>query len=339
MGVVLPSSAHQPRPPRMELTTVRTCRQALAICLAWRWHSPLFLRVCFDTLPSTTAMSEESDFEKTLASIGGKERIYLVSDAAESKDASQSDADVLREFIGDLFGDRRPFSSLAAGGQSHVCAKGDHKALPGKSDDLEPGARPSGAQRTVSRQVSSSSRRRTIDCPAVVFLFRQTFISSEVCLKEVLKDVQARTKRASGALPALIGLVRITAGESDPDSRWYEQRLETLFHKVFPQHPADTIWVGSFVPGTPSSVLDIKRNACRVIACAQTADITRDNGNPLWWPFQCLFRPNRRGAREAANSPPTSKQRGDSGTVEESIPLKNNSMSAGPNEESVGADA
>ncbi|XP_061681006.1 uncharacterized protein LOC133503410 isoform X2 [Syngnathoides biaculeatus] len=308
MGVVLPSSAHQPRPPRMELTTVRTCRQALAICLAWRWHSPLFLRVCFDTLPSTTAMSEESDFEKTLASIGGKERIYLVSDAAESKDASQSDADVLREFIGDLFGDRRPFSSLAAGGQSHVCAKGDHKALPGKSDDLEPGARPSGAQRTVSRQ-------------------------------EVLKDVQARTKRASGALPALIGLVRITAGESDPDSRWYEQRLETLFHKVFPQHPADTIWVGSFVPGTPSSVLDIKRNACRVIACAQTADITRDNGNPLWWPFQCLFRPNRRGAREAANSPPTSKQRGDSGTVEESIPLKNNSMSAGPNEESVGADA
>ncbi|XP_061634710.1 uncharacterized protein LOC133480533 [Phyllopteryx taeniolatus] len=284
-------------------------------------------------------MSEESDFEKTLASIGGKERIYLVSDAGESKGASQSDADVLREFIGDLFGDRRPISSVAAGGQSHVCAKSDDKPLPGKPDDLDSGARPSGAHRTVTQQVSSSSRRRTIDCPAIVFLFRQTFISSEVCLKEVLKDVQARTKRASGAVPALIGLVRITAGERDGESRWCEQRLETLLHKVFPQHPADTIWVGSFVPGTPSGVLDIKKNVCKVIACAQTADITRDSGNPLLWPFQCLFRPNRGGSRGAANSPPTSKQRGDSGSIEESIPLKNNSMSAGPNEESVGADA
>ncbi|XP_061540112.1 uncharacterized protein LOC133406477 [Phycodurus eques] len=284
-------------------------------------------------------MSEEGDFEKTLASIGGKERIYLVSDAGESKDASQSDADVLREFIGDLFGDRRPISSVAAGGQSLVCAKSDDKPLPGKPDDLDSGARQSGAHRTVTQQVSSSSRRRTIDCPAIVFLFRQTFISSEVCLKEVLKDVQARTKRASGAVPALIGLVRITAGERDGESRWCEQRLETLLHKVFPQHPADTIWVGSFVPGTPSGVLDIKKNVCKVIACAQTADITRDSGNPLLWPFQCLFRPHRGGSRGAANSPPTSKQRGDSGSIEESIPLKNNSMSAGPNEESVGADA
>uniref|UniRef100_A0A3Q2XUM2 C2orf72-like C-terminal domain-containing protein n=1 Tax=Hippocampus comes TaxID=109280 RepID=A0A3Q2XUM2_HIPCM len=186
-------------------------------------------------------MSGESDFEKTLASIGGKEKIYLVSDAAERNKASESDADV-------GYGDKPP---------------------KGTPDNLDSGACPGGTQRTVIRQSSSSSRRRTIDCPAIVFLFRQTFISSELCLKEVLKDVKARTNRASGTLPALIGLVRITAGESD-ESRRCVQRLEMLIRKVFPQHPADTVWVASFLPGAPGSVLDIKKNVCRVIACSQT---------------------------------------------------------------------
>ncbi|XP_057697566.1 uncharacterized protein LOC130919128 [Corythoichthys intestinalis] len=274
-------------------------------------------------------MSEGSDFEKTLASIGGKERIYLVSDAAESKDATESDASVLLEFLGDLFGDRRPLSTTSAGGQSHVC----HDKPAHNSNS---GANPNGAQRTVTRQTSSSSRRRAIDCPAIVFLFRQTFISSEVCLKEVLKDVRARTK---GAMPALIGLVRMNAGESDENRRCV-QRLEMLIHKVFSRHPADAVWVGSFVPGSPSNVLDIKKNVCRVIACSLTADITRDSGDQLFWPFQCLFRSNRGGTRGAASNPPTSKQRGDSGSTEENIPLKNNSTSAvGPNEESMRPDA
>ncbi|XP_019731079.1 uncharacterized protein LOC109519146 [Hippocampus comes] len=284
-------------------------------------------------------MSGESDFEKTLASIGGKEKIYLVSDAAERNKASESDADVVREFIDDLFGDRRLLSTLAGGDQRHVCPKGyGDKPPKGTPDNLDSGACPGGTQRTVIRQSSSSSRRRTIDCPAIVFLFRQTFISSELCLKEVLKDVKARTNRASGTLPALIGLVRITAGESD-ESRRCVQRLEMLIRKVFPQHPADTVWVASFLPGAPGSVLDIKKNVCRVIACSQTTDITEDRENPLLWPFQCLFRSNRGGARGAASSSPTSKRRGDSGSVEENIPLKSNSTSAGSNEQSPGADA
>ncbi|XP_077391421.1 uncharacterized protein C2orf72 homolog [Festucalex cinctus] len=277
-------------------------------------------------------MSQESDFEKTLASIGGRERIYLVTDVRERNDANESDADVVRQFIDDLFGNRPPFSTLAAGDQCH------DKLPQGPPDELDSGACRCSAPTTVMRQASCSSRRRTIDYPAIMLLFRHTFIRSEVCVKKVLKDIKARTKGASGALPALIGLVRISSGESD-ESRRCLHRLETLIRKVFPQHPADTVWVGSFVPDTPSSVLDIKKNVCRVIACAQTADIPQDRGNPLLWPFQYLFMLIRGGARGEANSPMASNRRGNSRSVEESIHLKINSMSAEPNEESVGADA
>ncbi|XP_077441328.1 uncharacterized protein C2orf72 homolog [Vanacampus margaritifer] len=273
-------------------------------------------------------MSEESDFEKTLASIGGRERIYLVTDAGERNVANESDADVVRQFIDDLFGNRPPLSTLAAGDQCH------DKPPQGLDSEACRCSTPT----AVMRQTSRSSRRRTIDHPAIMLLFRHTFIRSEVCVKKVLKDVRSRTKGASGALPALIGLVRITTGESDENHRCLH-RLETLIRKVFPQHPANTVWVGSFVPGTPSSVLDIKKNVCRVIACAQTADIPQDRGNPLLWPFQYLFRLIGGGARGEANSPTASNRRGNSRSVEESIHLKINSMSAGSNEESVGADA
>ncbi|KAM9796008.1 uncharacterized protein C2orf72 homolog isoform 2-T5 [Syngnathus typhle] len=245
-------------------------------------------------------MSEESEFEKTLASIGGKERIYLVSDVAERNDEGGSDADVLREFIDDLFGDQRPLPTLCAGELGHVCQKGHGDKPPqGTPDDINSGARPHGTQRTIVKQTSSSSRRRTIDCPAIMFVFRQNFISN-LGLKEVLKDVRARTKGASSAVPALIGLVRLNSGESD-ESRRCVLQLETLIRKVFPQHPSDAVWVGSFISGTPDNVLDIKKNLCRVIAYSQTA--------------------------------------GDSRSVDESIPLKSNYKSAGPNEESVTTDA
>ncbi|XP_054646938.1 uncharacterized protein LOC129189347 [Dunckerocampus dactyliophorus] len=284
-----------------------------------------------------TRAGTESDFEKTLALIGGRERIYLVSDACQSKEAGESDAGVLQEFIRDLFhggNDGQPISSSAVSEQSHVCtAKSGGNTPLEKREDL--GANTRG--KTARREVSSSSLRRTIDYPSIVFLFRQTFIScdhNQACLKEILKDVKARTKRAGSATPALIGLVRTTA-ESTETQRCV-QHLDRLIRNVFPKHAPETIWVGSFVPSAESSTLNIKRNFCRVISSSPpTADITSNSGNPLLWPFQCLFRPNGGGT---PNSSPTSKQRGDSGSMEESIPLKSNSTSAGPNEESAGGN-
>lgn len=47
-------------------------------------------------------------------------------------------------------------------------------------------------------------------------------------------------------------------------------------------------------------------------ACYCLSDNTTDRGNPLFWPFQCLFWPQRRGARGQANNSSTSRQRGSS---------------------------
>nr|XP_057929157.1 uncharacterized protein LOC131129523 [Doryrhamphus excisus] len=287
-----------------------------------------------------TRAQTEGDFEKTLALIGGRERIYLVSDACQSKEAGDSDAGVLQEFIRDLFHggkDLQPISSSGVSEQSNVCTakSGDITPLEKRED-----SRANTRGKTARREVSSSSLRRTIDYPTVVFLFRETFIScdrKQACLKEILKDVKARTKRAGRSTPALIGLVRTTADSAE--TQRCVRHLELLIRNVFPRHAPETIWVGSFVPGVESSALNIKRNFCRVIGSSSpTADISSSSsGNPLLWPFQCLFRPNGGGA---ANSSPTSKQRvpGDSESMEESIPLKTNSTSAGPNEEPVGGD-
>ena len=40
------------------------------------------------------------------------------------------------------------------------------------------------------------------------------------------------------------------------------------------------------------------------------SDNTRDRGNPLFWPFQCLFWPQRRGLRGQANNSPTNRKQG-----------------------------
>ncbi|XP_010764686.1 uncharacterized protein isoform X3 [Notothenia coriiceps] len=56
-------------------------------------------------------------------------------------------------------------------------------------------------------------------------------------------------------------------------------------------------------------------------------DNTRDRGNPLLWPFQCLSWDHRRGQ---ANNSSNGRQRDHTGSKEEGIPLKTISLSAGP---------
>ncbi|XP_056269908.1 uncharacterized protein LOC130193467 isoform X1 [Pseudoliparis swirei] len=306
-----------------------------------------------DTLPE-----EESEFQKIVALIGGKERIYLVSDACTSKEVDGNDAGILQEFFREMFHNSSPATSSGqpqtSPSNGHVetvsakpsCGKPETvasndipliaspmdlelKACPVEEDgdkERQP-ARNVNAQKTATRR-AIYSLKRTIDSPIIIFIFRQTFISkqsNELCLKETLKDVKARTKRARFTRPALIGLIR--REQESAGTHQCEQLLERLIRSVFYKQSPETIWVGSFIPKTEAHMLSIKKNACKVIYSSQTADNTGDRGNQHFLPFQCLLWAQRRG--QTSNSS-TGRQRGDTGSKEEGIPLKISSLSAGP---------
>ncbi|XP_032428763.1 uncharacterized protein LOC116726242 isoform X2 [Xiphophorus hellerii] len=245
--------------------------------------------------------AEEREFQKAVAQIGGKERIYLVSDVCGSKEVDGDDVGIFQEFIRDMFHNSSPDISE---GQLPCCAPRDHrgdtegKAESGKSNDIpltekrkdleegEKEKRPrSNPQRTATRRFNIYSSKRAIDSPVIVFIFRQTFISrtsNELCLLEILKDVKARTKRGPVTRPALIGLIHTT--QESAETQRCAQVLELLMRSVFRKHSPDTIWVGCFIPKTEDRILSVKKNTCKAVyAASQTAgeDGSPDEGLPL----------------------------------------------------------
>lgn len=235
-----------------------------------------------------TQPKEEREFQQIIALIGGREKIHLVSDHCKDKEVDGDDAGILEEFIGEMFpGAHANLLSTPASGHHDAGSQTrcdlpptakpedlDLKAgLQGESTENEGrGARLGSAQHRVTRRASVSSSKRTIDLPVIIFIFRQTFLSqntNQVCLKEILKDVKARTKRARMARPALIGLVR--TGEESAETHQCAQLLEHLLRSVFHRHSPDTVWVGCFIPKTEAKMLGIKKHACKVICSSQAA--------------------------------------------------------------------
>ncbi|CAG5864304.1 unnamed protein product [Menidia menidia] len=292
---------------------------------------------------SDTLAEEERDFQKLLAQIGGRERIHLVSDACKSVEVDGDDVGILQEFIRDMFHNSRP---ATATGQPRPSPGGDAAEKTENSNERPLTADPltaderteersaRGARRTVKQRFNIHSSKRAIDSSVVVFVFRQRFvgqIANGVCLKEILRDVRARTGRSATSRPALVGLVRASEEEEGAETRRCERVLESLMRSVFRKHAPDTIWVGCFVPKTEATMLSIKKNACRVFLASQTADTTGDRGDPPFWPFQCWFRPQRRTARgQNNNKSSNSRQKGAAESVEEGIPLNTGVSSAEP---------
>ncbi|CAJ1060739.1 uncharacterized protein C2orf72 isoform X2 [Xyrichtys novacula] len=255
-----------------------------------------------DTAPIEDGMSEEErEFQRVVALIGGKERIYLVGDACDSKEVDGDDRGILQEFIRDMFpgslanSNGHPASSVSkihVGGAGEICSdaqtvKNNDIPLSTRPKDVSVTASPveegkekkqptrnDSAQKTA-RRLNIYSKKRTIDSPVIVFIFRETFLSkssNQQCLKEILKDVKARTKRARNARPALLGLIR-TRKES-AETLQCAEILERLIRSVFSKHSPETLWVGCFIPETDASLNTIKRNVCKVLHSSQTAGET-----------------------------------------------------------------
>lgn len=250
---------------------------------------------------------EEREFQKIITLIGGKEKIFLVSDATQRKDVDGEDAGILQELLRDMFhirgrasGAGQPQSSSSPSSSDGDSACANHVfsstepahfndiPLTARPEELDPtsctagecaeeGTQPprnGNAQRSTTRGTSVYSQERAIDSHVIIFIFRQTFLSNKsnkVILKEILKDVKARTKCGTVARPALIGLIRTT--EENAESSRCAQLLESLIRSVFHKHPPETIWVGCFIPKTEAKMLSIKKNTCEVICSSETAGV------------------------------------------------------------------
>ncbi|XP_054916899.1 uncharacterized protein C2orf72 [Poeciliopsis prolifica] len=299
---------------------------------------------------SESLPAEEREFQKVVAQLGGKERIYLVSDVCGRKEVDGDDVGMFQEFIRDMFHNRSPESSE---GQLPACEPTDHRGdteggtetgksneipLTEKSETLQEDREKekpprSNPQRTATRRFNIYSSKRAIDSPVIVFIFRQTFISrtsNELCLLEILKDVKARTKRGPVSRPALIGLIH-TAQESAETQRC-AQVLELSMRSVFRKHSPDTIWVGCFVPKTEDRILVIKKNTCKAVyAATQTTDNAGERGSQPLWPIQCCFRPQMgEVTRQTNNKSSNCRPKGEDGSPEEGLPLKTGVFSAEP---------
>lgn len=302
-----------------------------------------------------TLSPEEIEFQQLVCQIGGKERIYLVSDACEND--KDEEPGILQEFVSEMFGkppgDHR--ASKKTNGQVHpahandtanknnscetrlqIISPPESDGIPVSANSKDSGrlAKPAeqdktpqplngDVQRTKTSSINNCGVNRTIDSPIIIFIFSQEFVkggSNEVCLKEILKDVRSRTQRVV-VRPALIGLVR--AGVESAETRESVGLVERALRSVFRKHAPGSIWVGQFIPQVEEGILAIKRNACRVLRSARAADNTEDLNS---WP--CLPWPNRRRQRASTNAS-NDRQQGGTGGVEEGIPLKANILPGG----------
>lgn len=229
---------------------------------------------------------EETEFQQLVAQIGGKERFYLVSDVCSGeKKEDGGDVGIFQEFIRDMFHSSSP--AVRRGqprGSPEQTETGDGNDIPltARSRDLsaedgEEERRPCGKdQRTATKRANTCSSGRAIDSPVIVFIFRQAFMSeasNQACLREILKDVKARTKRASVTrTPALIGLVHAT--QESAQTRQCAQVLESAMRFVFHKLSPGSIWVGCFIPEAEARILSIKKNTSRAVHASQAAGVT-----------------------------------------------------------------
>ncbi|XP_036378064.1 uncharacterized protein C2orf72 homolog [Megalops cyprinoides] len=304
----------------------------------------------------------EIEFQDILRHIGGKERIYLVSDAFEAE--NENPVGVLEDFLNNMFSadDSNSVNPTPNNSNGRInfaeinetrctvenvatCEIDTHLKTTHSDQEnyMYPcmGPKDLGLNQFKGQNTEECRRikgehhqtrettqriKRIIDSPIIIFIFRQQFLNcrgNKICLKEILKDVRERTK-PSGVLPALVGLVysRAEIGET----RESTGLLECMMRSVFIKHPPESIWVGHFVPKSAEGILAIKKNACRVLKTSLCTGKSVDRGSPLLHLLQCFPWAYRERQVNQANSTSENRYQED---AEEGIPLKTSLVAGG----------
>ncbi|KAJ8270446.1 hypothetical protein GJAV_G00114790 [Gymnothorax javanicus] len=236
--------------------------------------------------------SVEDAFRQTIAELGGREKIHVVSDVLKSEDVSQ--VTVFEELLKDLFND--PLHLCRSGNMANKQKSAEFNTCNGKcaksccvsseNSVSLPGVDNRTARAKKTHHLQANARlnhaKVTIDSQIIIFIFRHEFVSchgNNVRLREILKDVKARTKHAS-IRPALLGLVRATVEKEE--CKLSVVMLEGLIRSVFKKHPTDLIWVGLFVPEKADRTLTIKKNACRTLQALLNSESSESSHTQPW---------------------------------------------------------
>ncbi|XP_028857318.1 uncharacterized protein LOC114802510 [Denticeps clupeoides] len=245
-------------------------------------------------------MSDPDEFQRVLHGVGGKERVFLVSDHDRGS--------TIQEFLQDLFA---PDHELR-GGETRC----DDDGRPDPSPAVAGVTAPDPAEGAVK------SASRAVDAAVVMFLINQQYVQrtpNRVCVKEILKDVKARIRHLK-VRPALVGLVRseVETGQSQA----LVEVLERLLRSVFRQHSHQAIWAGVFIPGNVERILAVRRHATMALISSLAQDPSDRNARSCWPLRQVSWwtHGRRRPTRGQHDSELTSHCGTE--TVEEGIPLK-----------------
>uniref|UniRef100_A0A3B1KJW1 Uncharacterized protein n=1 Tax=Astyanax mexicanus TaxID=7994 RepID=A0A3B1KJW1_ASTMX len=236
---------------------------------------------------------EEEEFQQILKQIGGKGNVYLVGDV--NREDGECKCSLMKEFVADVL----PVDDLHREINSNGGVKSD--CCPGQD----------GQQRKPEVGASiraKSDKGRAMRCALVIFIFRHSYVhekANHVCVKEVLKDVKARTV-GHGAWPGLLGLVH--AHSESPETRESVELLEQMLRSVFRKHPHDSIWAGHFVPKALEGVQAIRRHVCKAVLSAQATGKVKGVGAGLilGGGHICQYEPNELISFLGGTNPPVS---------------------------------
>ncbi|XP_072255407.1 uncharacterized protein [Pyxicephalus adspersus] len=166
-------------------------------------------------------------FLESISDLGGKENILLVGEAGFNLENSDRN----RRILGEL--------SFALFGTPLKC--------------LEVHERPSTSQSSATRK--HLSKTRMLDYPVILLFFRDTLlmdVARKTLVKEVLSDVQVRTKESKSAM---VGIVLTQEPCQEEINTGPKEKLDQLMSQVFKRQP----WgVCCYFSLQPQSIQEVK---------------------------------------------------------------------------------